>query len=51
MSELLWNVIGVTIIGGMILLVRRTSGGQIHPRILTAYWIVFFVVSLMPLYL
>jgi beta-lactamase regulating signal transducer with metallopeptidase domain len=51
MSEVLWNIIGVTLIGSIILLVRKTNGDKIHPQILTVYWIVFFVISLLPLHL
>lgn len=49
MSEVLWNIIGVTLIGCIILLVRKTNGDKIHPQILTVYWIIFFVISLLPL--
>ncbi len=49
MSEVLWNIIGVTLIGCIILLVRKTNGDKIHPQILTVYWTIFFVVSLLPL--
>lgn len=51
MSEALWNIVGVTIIGSIILLVRKTNGDKIHPQILTVYWIVFFITSLLPLHL
>ncbi len=49
MSEILWNIIGVTWMGCIIMLVRRTNGDKIHPQVVTAYWIVFFVISLFPL--
>jgi beta-lactamase regulating signal transducer with metallopeptidase domain len=51
MSEVLWNIIGVTLIGSLILIVRKTNGDKIHPQILTVYWILFFIVSLLPLYM
>lgn len=51
MSEILWNIIGVTLIGSIILLVRKTNGDKIYPQILTIYWIAFFVISLLPLHL
>lgn len=51
MSEVLWNIIGVTLIGSIILFVRNTNGDKIHPQILTVYWIVFFVISLLPLHM
>lgn len=51
MSEALWNIIGVTLTGSMILFVRGKNGDKIHPQILTAYWIVFFVISLLPLHM
>ena len=51
MSEALWNIVGVTIMGSIILLVRKTNGDKIHPQILTVYWIGFFIISLLPLHL
>jgi hypothetical protein len=51
MSEVLWNIIGVTLIGSLILIVRKTNGDKIHPQILTVYWILFFIVSLIPLHM
>lgn len=50
MSEVLWNIIGVTLIGSIILFIRNTNGDKIHPQIVTVYWIVFFVISLFPLH-
>lgn len=49
MSEVLWNIVGVLIVGCFILSVRKRNGDKIHPQILTVYWIVFFIVSLMPI--
>jgi beta-lactamase regulating signal transducer with metallopeptidase domain len=51
MSEVLWNIIGVTLIGSLILIVRKTNGDKIHPQILTVYWILFFVASLIPFHM
>lgn len=48
MSEVLWNIIGVTLIGCIILLVRKINGDRVYPQILTAYWIAFFTISLIP---
>lgn len=49
MSEVLWNIIGVTLIGSIILFIRNTNGDKLHPQIVTVYWIVFFVITLFPL--
>ncbi|MCM1262607.1 MAG: M56 family metallopeptidase [Butyrivibrio sp.] len=51
MSEALWNIIGVTLIGSILLFIRNMNGDKIHPQIVTAYWIVFFVISLFPLHM
>ncbi len=51
MSEILWNIVGVTLIGSIVLIVRKTNGDKIYPQILTIYWVAFLVISLLPLHL
>lgn len=49
MSEILWNIVWVTLVGSLIVIIRKMYVDKIHPQILTIFWGVFLIVSLLPI--
>ena len=49
MSGILLNMIFVTLVGSVILIIRKIWGEAIHPHVLKCFWILFFLCALYPM--
>lgn len=49
MSGILLNVAFVTLVGSIILIIRKIWGEAIHPQVLKGFWILLFICALCPM--
>ncbi len=50
MSEILWNICLLTLVGTIILVVRKLCGDKLYPTMLTLFWLFFIIISILPLH-